>query len=65
MHTEQALLKMELQIPVYFVEQSAEVVEWLESLSFHVGHVTTPRTATEGMFPLSELLFEVSHLCLN
>ncbi|XP_055328338.1 BOS complex subunit NCLN-like [Paramacrobiotus metropolitanus] len=47
--TEQTILKMDLQIPVYFVVQTPEVKDWLDSLDFHSGSVNTPQTTTEEL----------------
>ncbi|OWA50521.1 Nicalin-1 [Hypsibius exemplaris] len=46
--TEQTLLGLELQIPVYMVEVTPTVTEWLGSLSLHLGH-SAPQTATEEL----------------
>lgn len=46
---ERSILRMELQIPVYFANQTDAVTEWLQSLSFHA-ELNAPQTAVEGMF---------------
>ncbi|GAV03462.1 hypothetical protein RvY_13881 [Ramazzottius varieornatus] len=45
---ERSILRMELQIPVYFANQTDVVTEWLQSLSFHA-ELNAPQTAVEEL----------------
>ena len=47
LETERNLFGLDLQIPVYVVEETPAVTEWLQSLSLHIGH-SAPLSATAG-----------------